>query len=109
MSSPTRRITDPGPAAGQTLPPELAFELARDEGAMPIELSRTAPPAEVLEQVALADTIGQMLSEQDRELTFSLSPDNRLLGIELCDGSGEFLRAVSAAEAMEIAVGRPVD
>jgi hypothetical protein len=109
MSSPTRPMTEPGPAAGQTLPPELAFELARDEGASAVEVSRTVPPAEVLEQVALADTIGQMLREQDRELTFSLSPDNRLLGIELCDSSGAFLRAVSAAEAMEIAVGRPVD
>src|SRR6202042_2004371 len=109
MSSPTRGMTDRGLAAPRKLPNELAFELARSEDAHAVAVSRAEPPSEVLEQVLLADSIGQMLREEDRELTFSLSPENRLLGIELRNSSGELLRAVSAVEAMEIATGRPVE
>ena len=107
MSSPTQPMTDPGRAAAK-LPVTLVSQLTRDETASTVELARMEPPSAVLEQVLQADEIGQMLRERDREIHFSLSPDNRLLGIELRDSSGEMLRSISPAEAIEIAAGKRV-
>lgn len=109
MSSPIHPTTDPARPAAQPLSRPLSAELARDEQASPIELSRAAPPQEVLDQMMQADAIGQLLRERDRELSFCLSPQNRLLGIELRDSAGNRLRSVSATEASAIAVGKPVE
>lgn len=106
MSSPSAPPTDlpvPGLDAGDEATPHAR---AADAGPPPaIDLTESAPPEEVLEQMAHADAINRRLRESGRQLTFALSADGCSLQIELRDTSGELLRVLSAAEAVELAAG----
>lgn len=112
MNSPTHPYTDParpalppvGPALGG-----LAAELSRREGSRAIDITRSSPPEEVLEQMAHADAIHERLREQGFQISFALSPDASSLQIELRDAAGALLRMLSAEEAVELAAGRPLD
>ena len=74
-----------------------------------IDITRSSPPEEVLEQMAHADAINQRLRQQGYQIGFALSPDSTCLQIELRDASGAFLRMLSAEEAVELAAGRPLE
>ena len=104
MSSPTQPMTDPGRSAAA-----FASELARDEHAWAIDVSRAAPPQELLEEMAQAGLIGQALREDGRELAFTSSAGELLPSIELRDTDGNPIRTITSAEAFEIAAGRPVE
>jgi hypothetical protein len=104
VSSPTPSFTDPARAV--TGP--LASELAHAEGAR-IEITRSSPPEEVLEQMAHADAINDRLRERGYQIGFALSRDATCLQIELRDSGGTLLRTLSAEEAVEIAAGRPLE
>ncbi len=110
MSSPTPPYTDPArpapPPAGSAID-DLAAELSRSEGRR-IDITRSSPPEEVLEQMAHADAINERLRDQGFQISFALSPDATCLQIELRDAAGAFLRMLSAEEAVELAAGRPL-
>lgn len=104
MSSPTQPMTDHGRSAAT-----FASELARDEQAWAIGVSRTTPPPEVLEQMAQADLIGRSLREDGREIAFTSAAGERLPAIELCELDGDPIRMITAVEAAEISVGASVE
>jgi hypothetical protein len=104
MSSPTQPMTDAGRSAA-----DLGSELAHDEHARAIEVSRAAPPQEVLDLMAQADLIGQALREAGREIVFTSTDGELLPAIELRDTDGNLIRTITAAEAAEIVAGRPVE
>lgn len=107
MSSPSAPPTDV-PAAGSASSGDDSPPFARtDPGCPPpsIDLTESGPPAEVLEQMAQADAINERLRASGRQLSFALSSDGCSLQIELRDTDGNLLRALSAAEAFEIAAG----
>jgi hypothetical protein len=104
MISPSAAPTDsaaPMPPHGEDQP--RSYELAHDEGTLSIDLTRSGPPPEVLEQMARADAINSRLRASGRELCFSLSADGCSLQIELRDSSGQLMRVLSPAEAIELA------
>jgi hypothetical protein len=104
MSSPSATPTDsaaPTPPPGEDQP--ISCELAHAEGSLSIDLTRSGPPPEVLEQMARADEINSRLRASGRELSFSLSADGCSLQIELRDSTGGLLRVLSPAEAIELA------
>ena len=104
MSSPSAAPTDsqaPTPPQGEDQP--ISYELAHAEGSLSIDLTRSGPPPEVLEQMARADAINSRLRASGRELCFSLSADGCSLQIELRDRDGQLLRVLTAAEALELA------
>jgi hypothetical protein len=106
MSSPSAAPTDsaaPTPPQGEDQP--VSYELAHAEGSLSIDLTRSGPPPEVLEQMARADAINNRLRASGRELSFALSADGCSLQIELRDTAGRLLRLLSPAEAIEIAGG----
>jgi Tol biopolymer transport system component len=104
MSSPTQPMTDPGRSAAA-----FASELARDEQTWAIDVSRATPPREVLEQMAAADSIRQELLEDGREIAFTSDAGERLGAIELRGLDGDPIRTLTAAQAVGIAVGGPVE
>ncbi len=112
MSSPTPPYTDPArpapPPAGSAID-RLAAELSRSEGTRAIDITRSSPPEEVLEQMAHADAISRRLCEEGYRISFALSADSSSLQIALRDATGAFLRMLSAAEAVELAAGRPLE
>jgi hypothetical protein len=115
VSSQTTPITDPpapaAPRPGAAGPDASGFaaELARSEKPTGIDITRSGPPPEVLDQMAQADAINARLREQGYELSFSLSADGCSLAIELRDTTGKVLRTLTAAEAAEIASGKSID
>jgi hypothetical protein len=72
------------------------------EDSLGIDITRTDPPEEVLDQMARLAEINSRLRARGYELSFALSADGCALNIELRDGSGRLLRHVSAAEATAI-------
>jgi hypothetical protein len=95
----------PGLDAGDEATPPARAADAGPAPAPAIDLTESAPPEEVLEQMAHADAINRRLRERGLQLTFALSADGCSLQIELRDTSGELLRVLSAAEAVELAAG----
>ena len=111
VNSPTPPYIDPARPAPPPVGPldGLAAELSRREGPGAIDITRSSPPEEVLEQMAHADAINQRLREQGYQISFALSPDARSLQIELRDCAGTLLRMLSPEEAVELAAGRPLE
>ncbi len=86
----------------------FASELAAGETQLAVIASRGGPPPEVLDQIAAAATIEEQLRESGRQLRFSATDAGRTR-IELQDRDGNTLRVVSTAEALELAVGKPLE
>ncbi len=111
MNSPTPPFTDPSRAAkapGASPLDALAAELSRSEGRRDVDVTRSSPPEEVLQQMAHADAINERLRARGYQLSFALSPDSSSLQIALRDSSGATVRMLSPEEAVELAVGRPL-
>jgi hypothetical protein len=98
---------DPGKA------PDVAPRAARlpareDASAVSAGAIPATPPDEVLDALgAAADRHGELLA-QGRELRFE-ADDRGGVQIELLDGDGNVLRAVSASEALDVATGKDVE
>lgn len=117
MSSP---ITPPqGPAAAQ---PVRATEATRPSAApqsagapfaseltVALDTVPSSPPPEVLDQMASAARTHEALSTQGRELRFSRDEQSGRARIEVRDRSGNVLRTLSPAQALEVAAGAPVE
>jgi len=123
MSSPTQPIAGPiGPSSSPAPPAavldddDIAFlsELVATEhevaaGKPPkIVASRATPPPEVLEQMAGADEVNERLRRSGRRLRFLPAGDGGPVTIELRDGDGALVRTLTVAEALDIAMGKPL-
>ncbi len=117
MSSP---ITPPqGPAAARpVLPTEAAGPSAAPQGAgapsalepaVSLDTLPSSPPQEVLDQMASAAQTHEALSAQGRELRFSRDERSGRAKIEVRDHSGNVLKTISPAQALEVAAGAPVE
>jgi hypothetical protein len=116
MSSP---ITPPqGPAAAQPVrPTEVAGPSAAPQGATPfaselavaLDTIPASPPQEVLDQMASAAQAHEALSAQGRELRFSRDERSGCTRIEVRDRSGNVLKTISPAQALEVAAGAPLE
>lgn len=112
MSSPIIPITRPrGPARQPTAdakaPADIAA-LAALEAASSIELTRGAPPPEVLEEIARAGRTHERLARSARELRFALGAQPGAVAVELLDGHSGQASALTVAQAFQIACeGQP--
>jgi hypothetical protein len=112
VNSPTPPYIDPARTAllpGASPLDGLAAELSRREGIREIDISRSSPSEEVLQQMAHADAINSRLRERGYQISFALSADSTCLQIELRDATGAVVRMLSADEAVELAAGRPLE
>jgi hypothetical protein len=82
-------------------------ELSASDRVLAIEAGRGGPPAEVLDQIATASRISEKLSEDGIHPRFSTRRGQRV-AIEFLDTEKNSVSNVSVAEALEIAVGRPL-
>ena len=114
------QITPPqGPAAARpTLPTEAARPSAALQGAgapfaseltVALDTVPSSPPQEVLDQMANAAQRHEALSAQGRELRFSRDEQSGRTRIEVRDRSGNVLKTLSPAQALEVAAGAPVE
>ncbi|MGA7704127.1 MAG: hypothetical protein WB998_04450 [Solirubrobacteraceae bacterium] len=85
----------------------FAAELRGGQQALGIEDPPGSPPAEVLDQMEAAGRICRQLLESGQRLRFSIEPEGGVK-IELADHEGK-MRAVSPAEALDIAAGKSLE
>jgi hypothetical protein len=69
----------------------------------------SSPPQEVLDQMASAAQTYERLSAQGRELRFAHDEVSGRTQIEVRDRSGNLLKALSPAEALDLAAGAPLE
>jgi hypothetical protein len=100
------RVTPPADSGADDIAP-FAYELEAGETTFALAASRGGPPHEVLEQIALAGTIDERLRASGQQLRFTLAEGGRRTRIEMHDREGNVVRTLSAAEALEMAAGRP--
>jgi hypothetical protein len=116
MSSPILPITD---LTGRPIDTPLSASNAEGIGVIVSALnareypptliaSRGGPPPELLEQIAVAGAIEEQLRESGHQLRFSLAASGERTSIELIDRDGNATRSLSAAEALELAAGKPL-
>jgi hypothetical protein len=65
------------------------------------------PPPEVLDQVAAAGRISREMRESGHELRFSKNQEGRVT-VELSDRKDKTVKSMSISDALEVAVGKPV-
>jgi hypothetical protein len=112
MDSPTQPIADPAshradPSTGFACDsmPATAEDVVRAFGSPHlIAAGRGAPPASLIEEMALADRIHAELQAGGREVRFVHDIDGGL-SIQLRDRDGRLLATLSVAEAVELAGG----
>jgi hypothetical protein len=86
----------------------FATAIAQGEATLALIAGRSGPPPEVRTQIAAAARIEEQLRESGRQLRFSLAEGGRTL-IEVCDHDGNPVGCLSAADALEVAAGRPLE
>jgi hypothetical protein len=115
MSSPILPIQDPlgSPASRLRAPAapvdRAAFraELQASRRALDSDVSGS-PPAEVLEEIAVAGRTNEELRTSGRRVCFTHDENDGHVAIELRGSKGEKLRELSIAEALDLAAGKPL-
>lgn len=79
------------------------------ESAVSLQALPSSPPAEVLDQMTQAAHRYAELSSQGRELRFVRDESSGRPAIEVRDRSGNLLKRLSPAEALDVAAGKPLD
>jgi hypothetical protein len=87
----------------------LVSEIAASERPRALIASRGGPPAELLDQIAAAGQVEELLRESGYRLRFLTQPQGQRTQIELCDRHGNSVRVLSTAEAFELAAGKPLE
>jgi hypothetical protein len=82
-------------------------ELSASDRVLAIAAARGGPPAEVLDQIAVAGRISGQLRENGTHLRFSAGPEERVT-VELLDTKNNTVSKLSITETLEIAAGRPL-
>jgi hypothetical protein len=83
-------------------------ELAAGTAPPDVLASRGAPPPYVLEQIGAAASIDEELRDCGHHVHFA-SVEDGVTSIELQDRDGSPVRALSIAEVLELAAGRPLE
>ena len=86
----------------------LVAGLAADEVKRPIAARRCGPPPEVLEQMAAADEVAELLADRGRRVRFTTDAQ-RGVAIELREDDGALPRVLTPLEAVELAAGDGVE
>jgi predicted deacetylase len=84
-------------------------EMATDPNPLMLAASRGGPPQDLLEQIAAAAWFEERLREGGHHLRFHAEAHGAPLRIELHDRDGNAVRALSTAEALELAAGVPLE
>jgi hypothetical protein len=105
QGEPTAFQGDPAPLQGEPTP--LQDEPAVDHRALSDEQIEAGPPHEVLDQIEAAGRISRRLHESGQEMRFTLEQGGRVR-IELQNREGKTVRSLLAAEALDIAAGKPL-
>ncbi len=79
------------------------------ESAVALQAQSDGPPTEVLDQMAHAARTYETLSSQGRELRFVRDETSGRTAVEVRDRSGNFLKRLSLAQALDVAAGAPLD
>ena len=79
------------------------------EPALSLDAIPSAPPAEVLEQMAGAAATYERLHSQGRELRFAREAESGRTTIEVRDRGGNVLKRLSPAQALDVAAGAPLE
>ena len=79
------------------------------EPSVSLEAIPSSPPPEVLAQMASAARTYDQLSSQGRELRFARDADSGRTTIEVRDRSGNVLKRLSPAQALDVAAGAPLE
>jgi hypothetical protein len=87
----------------------LVSEMTASGPARRVIASRGGPPPELLEQIAAAGEIEEQLRSGGHRLRFSSAPSGQRTRIDVCDCDGNAVRALSTAEALDLAAGKPLD
>lgn len=69
----------------------------------------SSPPREVLDEMANAARVHHALRAHGRELHFAHDGQSGRMTIEVRDAAGRVLRAISPAEALDVAAGKPLE
>jgi hypothetical protein len=69
----------------------------------------SAPPQEVLDQMATAAQRYDELTAQGRELRFARDQESGRTRIEVRDRAGHLMKTLSPAQALDVAAGGPLD
>jgi hypothetical protein len=86
----------------------FASELEASERAGTVEVQRSAPPLEVLDQMAAAARVHDQMQQEGRELRFSVDGSVAGVAIELHDAETDTTTALTSAQALDIAAGKPL-
>lgn len=74
-----------------------------------LETFPSAPPREVLDEMASAARVHDALRAQGRELHFAHDSGSGRMTVQVRDSGGRVLRTISPSEALEIAAGKPLE
>jgi hypothetical protein len=117
MSSPSLPVQDPS-GSSSPIPPATAeiggvatfiAEMADGASASMVQAARGGPPPELLDQVADASVVAAQLRESGYQLRFFPGSHGERTRIELHDAAGNTVRALSIAEAAEMASSGPIE
>jgi hypothetical protein len=97
--------TPPATAASMAELVSFIAEPSTGLDGLTIGAARVGPPPEVLDQIALAGEIEEMLRADGEQLHFPATAAGERIRIEVHDRQGALLRTLSVAEALEIASG----
>jgi hypothetical protein len=96
-------------AAGRPTAPTSSYAAAASAASVSLDAIPSSPPPEVFEQMASAAGTYDQLSAQGRELRFARDEDSGRTTIEVRDRSGNMLKRLSPAQALDVAAGAPLE
>ncbi|HEY7932416.1 MAG TPA: hypothetical protein VID48_01210 [Solirubrobacteraceae bacterium] len=106
---PEAAATLPTPPTGDSSSSTFRSQLAAREAALCGDSLPSRPPQAVLDQIGAARGIYHELRADGHQLHFSTDRRSGRATVEVKDRDGKIVRTVSAEEAMDIAVGKPLE
>ncbi len=96
-------------AAGAAPTANAAWRTGAAESAVAVDAFPSSPPQEVLDQMASAAAVYDRFASQGRELRFARDQESGRMAVEVRDRAGNVLKQLSAAQALEVAAGAPLE
>lgn len=94
----------PSGAVRGLLAPETS-PVSESEAPVSLDALPSAPPPDVVAQIQTAGANYESLRAQGYDVRYSYDEQTRKTTVELLDGSGTVMKALSPAEAVELAMG----
>jgi hypothetical protein len=101
-------ITAAALRAGANAPAPAGASATASAAAVSFDAIPSAPPQEVLDQMASAAAVYERLASQGRELRFARDESGRT-ALEVRDRVGNVLERLSPTQALELAAGAPLE